>query len=86
MLSASLPIDKVEFASPFALVFGNEAHGLPEEFASLGQSVIIPCTDKVDSLNLSIERQGGESVRSRLLKSTFSTALSMALPNLSAIM
>lgn len=54
MLSASLPIDKVEFASPFALVFGNEAHGLPEEFASLGQSVIIPCTDKVDSLNLSI--------------------------------
>ena len=54
MLSASLPIDKVEFASPFALVFGNEAHGLSEEFASLGQSVIIPCTDKVDSLNLSI--------------------------------
>ncbi len=54
MLSASLPIEQVEFVSPYALVFGNEAHGLPEEFASLGQSVIIPCTDKVDSLNLSI--------------------------------
>lgn len=54
MLSASLPIEQVEFCPPYALVFGNEAHGLPEEFAALGQSVIIPCTDKVDSLNLSI--------------------------------
>ena len=54
MLTASLPIEQVEFVPPYALVFGNEAHGLPEEFAALGQSVIIPCTDKVDSLNLSI--------------------------------
>ena len=54
MLTASVPIDKVEFSAPYALVFGNEAHGLPKAYAGFGQSVIIPCTSEVDSLNLSI--------------------------------
>ena len=54
MLTASLPIESVKFSEPFSLVFGNEAHGLDESYSELGQSVIIPCTDKVDSLNLSI--------------------------------
>lgn len=38
----------------FALVFGNEATGLPEEFAGFGQSILIENSDEVDSLNLSI--------------------------------
>lgn len=38
----------------FALVFGNEGSGLPEEFAGMGQPVRIPMTDQVDSLNLAI--------------------------------
>lgn len=38
----------------FSLVFGNEATGLPAEFANYGQSIIIPQTQDVDSLNLTI--------------------------------
>lgn len=54
MLSASTPIDEVDFVSPYSLVFGNEARGLPDEYAALGRSVIIPCSSNVDSLNLSV--------------------------------
>jgi len=39
---------------PFALVFGNESHGLPDEFADMGQSVRIPQTEDVDSLNVAV--------------------------------
>lgn len=38
----------------YALVFGNEATGLPDSFAGLGTSVFIPQTEAVDSLNLTI--------------------------------
>jgi len=38
----------------YSLVFGNEATGLPDEFLKLGQSVIIPQSGLVDSLNLTI--------------------------------
>lgn len=38
--------------SRYALVFGNEGAGLPEEFASLGTGVRIPISDEIDSLNL----------------------------------
>ncbi len=38
----------------YSLVFGNEATGLSECFASIGVSVKIPQTEMVDSLNLSI--------------------------------
>jgi len=38
----------------FALVFGNEARGLPPEFADIGTPVRIPQSALVDSLNLSI--------------------------------
>lgn len=54
MLTASKSIEDVEFKKPCTLIFGNEAHGLNESFAELGQSVIIPCTRDVDSLNLSV--------------------------------
>ena len=38
----------------FALVFGNEARGLPPEYAALGKAVRIPQSPLVDSLNLSV--------------------------------
>ncbi len=40
--------------SRHALVFGNEARGLEARFAALGQSVKIPQSDEIDSLNLSV--------------------------------
>lgn len=39
---------------PFSLVFGNEQTGLPPEFARMGQSVMIPQSDEIDSLNLAV--------------------------------
>ena len=38
----------------YALIFGNEASGLPEAFASYGTSVLIPHSSRIDSLNLSV--------------------------------
>ncbi len=38
----------------FTLVFGNEASGLPDEYLSYGTSVLIPQTEEVDSLNITI--------------------------------
>ena len=45
---------KREIEQPFALVFGNEATGLPEAFAGLGQPVFIEQTEAIDSLNLGV--------------------------------
>ena len=39
---------------PCSLVFGNEQTGLPKEFAQYGQSVFIPQSEEVDSLNLAV--------------------------------
>ena len=38
----------------YTLVFGNEASGLPDEYLSYGTSVLIPQTEEVDSLNITI--------------------------------
>lgn len=38
----------------FALIFGNEASGLPKSFAAVAQPVFIPQSSNVDSLNLSV--------------------------------
>lgn len=38
----------------YSLVFGNESSGLPDEYLNYGQSIFIPHTDKIDSLNLSM--------------------------------
>ena len=38
----------------FALIFGNEASGLPIEFAKIAQPIFIPQSPNVDSLNLSV--------------------------------
>lgn len=38
----------------FALIFGNEATGLPDSFADITNTIFIPQTPMVDSLNLAI--------------------------------
>ena len=45
---------KHESDGPYSLVFGNESTGLPEYFHNYGTSIIIPQSDEVDSLNITI--------------------------------
>ena len=54
MLTASVSIHTVDREEPFSLLFGNEATGLPDEYADFCNSVIIPHSDNIDSLNLPI--------------------------------
>ena len=53
MLKAKQKLKDVEFTSPYSLIFGNEATGLPNEFLNYN-SVIIPHSNTIDSLNLPI--------------------------------
>ncbi len=39
---------------PYSLIFGNEARGLDASYMSVGKSVVIPHTNFIDSLNLSL--------------------------------
>lgn len=56
MLNAKMKLHDVslDYKMPFTLVFGNEGSGLSDEFLEYGTSVIIPHTQNIDSLNLSI--------------------------------
>ena len=56
MLTGAVPLDEAvaKVSGPFSLVFGNEASGLPDEFAQFGISTLIPHSGKIDSLNLAI--------------------------------
>ena len=56
MLDGARPLYEVAGTQPpvYSLVFGNEQTGLPHEFAEMGQSVLIPQSRDVDSLNLSV--------------------------------
>lgn len=56
MLTGSTPLDEAAAsrAERCALVMGNEATGLPEEFARYGTPVRIPHSGDIDSLNLAI--------------------------------
>ena len=56
MLDGAKTLNEVaaQAVNPYSLVFGNEASGLPKHFASLGQSVFIPQSDEIDSLNLAV--------------------------------
>ncbi len=44
--------DRVDLTRPVALVFGNEAHGLPSDLAGLDGLVTIPMPGRAESLNL----------------------------------
>ena len=48
-----------------ALIMGNEASGLPDEFSGYGVPVRIPHSDRIDSLNLSIAAGIGMYIFSR---------------------
>lgn len=56
MLDGARPLEQVSASHParYALVFGNEQTGLPARFAEMGQSVVIPQTNEIDSLNLAV--------------------------------
>lgn len=54
MLTASKPIYDVDIMQPYSLIFGNEANGLPDEYAVFCKSVIIPHSSDIDSLNLPV--------------------------------
>ena len=56
MLDGAKPLNAVarEARPPFTLIFGNEQTGLPPRFSGLGQSVFIPQSDEIDSLNLAV--------------------------------
>ncbi len=50
---AATSLETVHFGDPVAWIFGNEAHGLPEEVLSaVDESVRIPLYGKAESLNL----------------------------------
>lgn len=54
MLHADKTLHDVEPKGVFSLIFGNEATGLPDSFAEIGTSVVIPHSNQIDSLNLPI--------------------------------
>ncbi len=56
MLDASIPLNAAARTrrDPHTLAFGNEAKGLDPETAKYGRRVIIPQSDKIDSLNLAV--------------------------------
>ena len=56
MLNGEKPLTVNDCPKPehYSLVFGNEASGLPDEFLNYGTSIIIPQSELVDSLNLTI--------------------------------
>ena len=56
MLTGAVPLEEAvgRVRGPYSLVFGNEASGLPEEFAEYGISTLIPHSGRIDSLNLAI--------------------------------
>lgn len=53
MTGGKIGLDKVRFQSPYAILFGNESSGLPQEYKQFGTDVRIPQDDAaIDSLNL----------------------------------
>lgn len=56
MLDGAIPLNDCarRAGKPHTLVFGNEASGLPSVFQTYGQSVKIPQSPEIDSLNLAV--------------------------------
>ena len=54
MTDGKMPLTQAGFTAPYALVLGNEASGLPEEFHDYGTSLRIPQESAVDSLNIAL--------------------------------
>lgn len=54
MLKGATSIHRVVKQEPYSIIMGNESSGLPDDFLTVGTSVLIDQTDRIDSLNLSI--------------------------------
>lgn len=54
MLDGAKDVREVEFKEPFSIIQGNESRGLDESYKELGQSVYIPHSEDIDSLNLAV--------------------------------
>jgi TrmH family RNA methyltransferase len=54
MLDGAKDIREVQFKEPFSIVQGNEGRGLDSSFKNIGESVYIPHSEDIDSLNLAI--------------------------------
>ena len=56
MLKGAVPLQELrrDAEETYSLIFGNEATGLPDSFAGMGQSIVIRHTDHIDSLNLAL--------------------------------
>lgn len=54
MLKGAKNIHGITSTKPYSLVFGNESSGLADEYLNYGQSVFIPHSEDIDSLNLSM--------------------------------
>ena len=52
MLGGDTPLSKVIPSEKYALIFGNEATGLPKNYNEKGTTVLIKHSDAIDSLNL----------------------------------
>jgi len=54
MTDGEIPLPEAKFEPAFGLVFGPENAGLPENFRHIGNSICIPQSHSIDSLNLAI--------------------------------
>jgi TrmH family RNA methyltransferase len=54
MLDGAKDIREIQFKEPFSIIQGNEGRGLDESFKKIGQSVYIPHSKDIDSLNLAV--------------------------------
>ncbi|MCD7808490.1 MAG: TrmH family RNA methyltransferase, partial [Erysipelotrichaceae bacterium] len=54
MLKGATNIHQVETNKLHTLIFGNESSGLDDSYLNYGQSVFIPHSEQIDSLNLSM--------------------------------
>ena len=54
MLNGEKSIQEVVFKKPLSIIQGNESTGLDDKYLQLGESVYIPSSKDIDSLNLAI--------------------------------
>ena len=54
MTNGENTLNDIVFKKPFSLVFGSENSGLDDSYHKIGESIVIPQSSSVDSLNLSI--------------------------------
>lgn len=54
IIDSKKEVSDISFKKPFSLVFGNESKGLDKSFKKYGETIFIPHSQQIDSLNLSM--------------------------------